>query len=382
MKILYVIENERYGGGERSFAHLIKGLDRHRYEIYVACLTSPSNCASVSFTREIEGFARIIHFDLRRLVNPFAIFALKRIILENSIKIIHSQGARADFYTRMAAIANRDIALVSTVASPVEEYNVNFIKKAVYTGLDRFREDRVDKFIAVADHIKLKIVGRRGISAKKIERIYNGIDMADYSMQEALAANTRSYYNIPADCFLAGAFCRLSWEKGLFYFIESAKIIADKGSIPGKYIKYLIAGEGPLERDLKSFAKRLGLEDSFIFTGFIEDVRPLLGAVDLFVLPSFREGFPISILEAMAMGKPVIASNIDGINESVVDDYNGLLIPPKDGSALAEAITALSSDRARAIEMGAHGRTMVLEKFGLDKMVKAHNELYMEIVNL
>lgn len=382
LRILYVIENECFGGGERAFAQLITGLDKARFEVYAACLTPALNPASAAFTGEIAGAAGIINLDLRRLVSPSAFFALKRIIQDKGIRVIHSQGARADFYARLAAQAAGGVSIISTIASPVEEYDISFVRKAIYRGLDRFSGAFVNRFIAVADHIKRKLVASRGLPEAQVARIYNGVDASEFLCRPELAAKARAAYNIPTDCFLAGAFCRLSREKGLFNFIEAAKIIADSANVPVRGLKYLIAGEGPLELELKAEVKALGLESSFIFTGFIKDVRPLLSAVDVFILPSFREGFPMSVLEAMTMGKPVIASKIAGLDESVADDDSGLLVPPKDSAALAAAITRLFKDRALAAEMGRRGRELAVEKFGLDKMIKAHEELYEGLQNL
>ena len=382
ISVLYVIQNEFFGGGERAFAQLINGLEKSRYDVFAACLTGPFNPASTTFTRQIASSAQIINLDLRRLINPPAIFKLKNIIRENVIKIVHSQGARANFYSRLAARAAGGTVVVSTIASPIEEYNVNVFKTMAYSALDRFGETYVDKFIAVAGHIERKLVQNRGIQHQKVTRIYNGIDVAKYEWRQDSSARTRSDFSIAADCFLAGAFCRLSWEKGLFHFIEAAKQIADGGDEPEAGIKYLIAGEGALEKDLKLRVKNLGLEGKFIFTGFVEDIRPLLGAADLLVLPSFREGFPMSILEAMAMGKPVVASNIDGVNESVADNVNVLLVQTKDSAALAVAITAMFKEQNRAHEMGARGRAMAAENFGIDNMIKAHEEVYEELLRV
>lgn len=382
LRILYVIENSCFGGGERAFSQLINGLDKSRYEVYAACLTGEINPASAAFTAEISGSAKIFSLDLRRLASPSAFFALKKIIRVNNIRIVHSQGARADFYARLAARFAGGVAIVSTIASPVEEYDVGCMRKAVYRALDRFGGASVDRFIAVADHIKRKLVAGRGIAGGKVTKIYNGVDAAEFLCRPDMAAKARAAYNIPADCFLAGAFCRLSREKGLSHFIEAAKIIGGHRDAPSGAIKYLIAGEGPLKKELKAAVNNLGLKNSFIFAGFIRDVRPLLSASDVFILPSSREGFPISVLEAMTMGKPVIASNIEGANESVVDNKSGLLVPPGDSAALADAIITLFKDRALAAEMGRRGREIAVENFGLDIMIKAHEDLYARLTNL
>ncbi|MDO8806549.1 MAG: glycosyltransferase family 4 protein [Elusimicrobiota bacterium] len=370
--ILFVIENERYGGGERAFAQLINGLDKERFEVYAACLTG-NPCSDV-FTREIGTSARVINLDLRRLFNPGAVLELKGIIRDNNIKIVHSQGARADFYARVAARL-AGAAAVSTVAAPVEEYDVNCFRRAVYTALDRLLCSSTDKYIAVAGHLLRKLADGRGVPPEKVIRIYNGIDAALYACTAEQSARARSAHNIPAGCFLAAAFCRLSPEKGLFSLVEAA---AKTGS--AEPVKYLVAGEGPLGAELKARVKSLGLEKDFIFTGFVEDIRPLLCAADLVVLPSLREGFPVILLEAMAAGKPVVASKIAGIDESVEDGRTGLLVPPGDGAALAAAITGLCGNRGRALEMGENGRAAVREKFGIDKMITAHEAVYTEVL--
>lgn len=381
-KILYVVENEFFGGGEQAFAHIINGLNKAEYDVSVACLTSALNPASAVFIEKIEKTARIVPLDLRRLVNPLNILRLKSIIGGMGINIVHSQGARADFYARLAARSTGGVSVVSTVATPVEEYNVNFIRKAIYVALNRFGEFSVDRFIAVADHIKRKLMRVRGIPPEKITRIYNGIDAEEYALHPDLAAKVRADYNVSGDCFLVVAACRLSWEKGLFDLVEAAgRVAASGGRLEGGF-SYIIAGEGPLENDLKAAVKAGGLEDSFVFTGFIRDIRPLLAAADVFMLPSYREGFPMSVLEAMAAGKPVIASGIDGVNESVSEGESGLLFKPGDAGALSRAILSLSADRARGLEMGRRGRAMVMEKFGLDKMIKAHEKLYGGLINL
>ncbi|HBB67273.1 MAG TPA: hypothetical protein DCZ93_08225 [Elusimicrobia bacterium] len=373
--ILYVIENECYGGGERAFAQLINGLNKETYAVHTACLPGSAGAASERFTEEIARSCELIPFDIRSLVTPLNVLRLAAIIRKKGIDLVHSQGSRANFYARAAARLAGGAAVVSTIAAPVEEYNIGALKKAVYLAFDRFGEVRVDKFIAVAGHIERKLLRYRAIPPQKVARIYNGIESEKYVCAPADAARLRAELKIDKDVFLAGAFCRLSWEKGLSFLIGAARKLKDSGS-KAAAVKYLIAGEGELERSLKAEVKCSGLEDNFIFTGFMKDIRPALGAVDVMLLPSLREGFPMSVLEAMTMGKPVLASNIEGVDESVADGVSGLLVPAGDSGALAAAITALFSDRERCREMGARGRDIAVVNFGLEKMIEAHERVY------
>ena len=375
--VLFVIENERFGGGEKAFSQLIRGLDKSRFEVYAACLADASLPGPAPFLRAIEGHAKVINLDLRRLVSPGAFFALKKLIRENGIRVVHSQGARADFYARPAARAACAYS-VSTMATPVEEYDVPPARKALYSALDRFSGRYADRFVAVADHIARKLAAGRGIPPEKVVRIYNGIDAGQYQAGPEAAVRVRASHGVQPEAFLVAAFCRLSREKGLKYLVDAAKVVAGNAQLPAGAIKFLVAGAGPLEAELRGRVRAFRLEKIFVFAGFAEDVRPLMAAADVFVLPSLREGFPVSVLEAMASGKPVIASDIEGVNESV-SEACGILVPAKDPEALAGAIAALFLDRPRAAELGARGRSLVAEKFGLDRMIKAHEELYLSL---
>lgn len=371
-RLLFVIENERYGGGERAFARLMRGLDKGRFEVFAACLTGTEG--SEAFVRELAGSARVIPLDLRRLVAPGVISGIKKIVRENGIEIVHSQGPRADFYSRLGARAAGRARVVSTIAAPVEEYDVGPLKKFVYAAMDRLGASSVAAYVAVAEHIKRKLVEERGLPAEKVVRIYNGVAPELYRCSARDAAAARAACNIPAGRFLAAAFCRLSPEKGLFTLLEAVALNAGSG------IQYLLAGAGPLEAELKARAASLGIEKDVVFAGFVQDPVPLLCAADLVLLPSLREGFPVALLEAMAAGKPVVASRIEGIDESVEDGRSGLLVPAGDAPALAAAIKRISSDAAAAADMGRQGRRRAAENFSEERMIKAHQELYEELL--
>ncbi|MEK6715536.1 MAG: glycosyltransferase family 4 protein [Candidatus Omnitrophota bacterium] len=378
--ILYVIENASFGGGERTFAQIINGLDKEKYEVSVACLPRSSGPASELFVDEIQDSAQIIPFDLRNQFNLWNIFRLIKIIKEKKIDLVHSQGARADFFSRIAAELVKRPVVVSTIAAPVEEYNVNPARKAVYVILGRFSERFVDKFIVVAEHLGRKLIQIHNISPHKVVKIHNGVDTKKYNYNSQIAVLVRKELNIGPEVLLVGAIGRLTWEKGLLYFIEAVKNIIDSEWQITDKVKYLIVGEGRLEKKLRLKVKRLELEEKVIFAGFRKDVREVLGALDILVLSSLREGFPMITLEAMAMGKPIVATNIEGVSESVVDGISGILVPPKDPGALAKAIASLLKDKDNAQRMGLAGRRCVEEKFNFDITIRQHKQLYEELI--
>lgn len=366
IRVLYVVENDRYGGGERAFAQLIKGLDKGRFDAYAACLDGTPGAGA--FVREISRHARVLPLDLRRMVNFSAVPRLRQLFTEYGIEIVHSQGPRADFYCRLA-LDGWSLRHVCTVASPVEEYDVGPLKKAAYTVADRFLGSNVDAFVAVAAHIRRKLLAK-GLPEGKVSVIYNGVWPEDYVCPQEWREKARADRGIRPEEFLVAAFCRLSPEKGLFTLLEAADLTGGHG------IKYVIAGAGPLEGELKARVAAHRFGNDFRLDGFLYDVRALLAASDAVALPSLREGFPMSVLEAMAAGKPVVASRIEGVDESVTDGLNGLLVPPGDDEALAAAIRRLAADRRAAAAMGARGRQELLGRFTVDRMVKDHEALY------
>lgn len=270
--------------------------------------------------------------------------------------------------------------MVSTVAMPVEGFDIGLIKKTVYVVLDRFGERFVDQFIVVSEALRERLIERHKIPSKKIVRIYNGVEIdsdAGYRMPD-VRKKIMQEFMIPEDVMLVGTIGRLVWQKGLPYFIQAIKEIDARCKMQN--VRYLIVGEGELKESLRVKVKSLKLEEKVIFTGFRQDVKEILSALDILVLPSIREGQPIILLEAMVMGKPIVATDIGGVNETVIDGVTGILVPPKDPSALAEAIVCLLKDRKKAQEMGQAGRRVVEEKFNVDLMVANTEEVYNQLL--
>jgi len=386
-KILFVIENATFGGGERAFAQIINGLDKEKFEIYVACLSDGL------FVEKIKGDAEILPLDLRNRFNFVNIFQLAKIMKEKKIDIVHSQGARADFFARLAAGFAKVPVSISTVQMPVEGFNVNFFKKIIYIILDRFSEKFVDQFIVPSEALRERLIEKHKISAEKVSLIYNGVEIESDTRFRIPDARKKimQELKIPENTMLVGTIGRLVWQKGLPYFIQAVEIInskfsilrsrasAEDGQIPNS--KFLIVGEGELEESLKFKVKSLKLEDKVIFTGFRKDVKEILSALDILVLASLREGFPMITLEGMAMGKPAVATNIEGIREQVIDGETGILVPPRNPQALAEAILKLAKSKELREKMGLAGRKLVEEKFDIRGIVKQHEQLYFSLTN-
>ena len=298
------------------------------------------------------------------------------IMRKENIHIVHSQGGRAEFFARMAAKLAKIPKVVSTVAMPVEGYDVSPIRKAAYVAFDRFTERFVDKFIVVSEALRRTLIERHKIPPEKVIRIYNGIELDKYDPELYSREKVRKELRIGLDEPLVGAIGRLVWQKGFPFFIRAASYVLR--TIPNA--KFLLVGDGPLRSELERMVSDLGMTEDFIFTGFREDIPEVLAALDVLVLSSLKEGLPMILLEGMAMAKPVVATQIEGISEVVEHGKTGILVPPEDPQALAEGIIALLRDEDKARRMGQAGRKRVEEKFSVDEMVRRTQGVYESMV--
>jgi glycosyltransferase involved in cell wall biosynthesis len=173
-----------------------------------------------------------------------------------------------------------------------------------------------------------------------------------------------------------GAISRLAWKKGIRHLIEATPYILE--SAPDAHV--VIAGDGPLRAELEANADALGVRDRVLFLGSRADTIELMAAFDVFVLPSVVEGMSNALLEAMAVGRPVVVTDVGGNPEVVVDGETGLVVPPADPHQLAASIVKLLEAPELAAEMGAAGRRRVLEHYQIDVMTRRIEELYEELL--
>lgn len=375
--LLYVFDNMEFGGGERVFAQIINRLSVKKYKIMVACL--PTGV----FIEKIKGSgAQIKSVDMRNRFNPGVILQLARLMKEERVDIVHSQGARADFFARMAAKLAGTCNVVSTVPMPVEGFDVNPIRKLIYKAFNRFSERFVDRFLVVSDALEKMMIEKHRIDPQRIVKIYNGIEKDEYCISDEEIVRRRSSLrtkaNIGEDVAVIGVIGRLVWQKGFKYFIEAIPEVLKES----KEARFLLVGEGELKSELKVKSKKLKLEDKVIFTGFRNDIKDVLASIDIFVIPSLREGLPVVLLEAMAMMKSIVATEIEGIMEVLESGVSGLLVPPRDTKAMAEAIIYMLTHKDRAVQMGFTARKVVTERFGVSTMVQKVEEVYEELLQL
>lgn len=228
----------------------------------------------------------------------------------------------------------------------------------------------IDRYIAVSGELSRRLRDDLGVPGRKLRVVHNGIPVPRSvpKIDDELRGSLLQGANRPIVLTAA----RLHEQKGHEHLLEAAV------HVPRAL--FVLAGDGPERERLEARARDIGIEDRVRFLGLRDDVGALLAACDLFVLPSLYEGLPLSVLEAMAVARPVIATSVGGTAEAVIDGENGLVVPPADPAALAAAINSLLSDPARATRMGQAGRARVIESFSIESMVRGVEAVYDEVL--
>jgi glycosyltransferase involved in cell wall biosynthesis len=372
LKLLFIIDNLQFGGGERVFAQIINGLSPHKYEIFLSSYPGEQLRQAI-----VKGDLQFLPLDFSKKFSFSLILRLTHIIKKNGIEIVHGQGARAEFYARVACKLAGKAKYMSTIAMPVEGFDVGPIRKKIYSLFDRFSERFVDRFLVVSDVLRDKMIRGHGIPAEKVIKIYNGIEIDHYTSQHQNGSRERirNEFNIEEDTLFIGAIGRLVWQKGFDYLIGALPELLKR--LPRT--KIVLVGDGPLRGELEALAEKKKVEENLIFAGFRSDIKDILSAIDILILPSLLEGFPMITLEGMAMAKPIIATRIDGITEQIVDGVSGILIPPRDPDAIAQAVVRLSTEKELAQILGLGGRRRVEKEFTVEKMVSETEKVYQSL---
>ncbi|MHB8092083.1 MAG: glycosyltransferase family 4 protein [Syntrophales bacterium] len=352
-------------GGQRSLFHLVTRLDRLKYRPYVL-LPTDEDFAVALRQREIQALI----LDLPRikglvLLSPLgALSALAKVIEEHDIRLIHTDGPRNTLYAGLVA-RWKSIPLVFHVrSSDRERYDPLLYALAT-------------RVILVADALQGRFAAIR--HPRKLVTIYNGVDLNDFSIS-GRASQIRPKYNISPEELVITCIGRIEPMKGQRYLIEACARLASENPA----LRVLCVGESIDQDYLRScqeMAQQLGISDLIIFTGHEKNVPQLLYETDIFVLPSsFGEAFSRAIIEAMAMGKAIIATDVGGAAEAIEDGVSGFIVPPGDAAKLSECLLILARDPTLRRRFGKAARERVESRFSIEENICKTQRLYEEIL--
>ena len=238
----------------------------------------------------------------------------------------------------------------------------------------KYSNHLLDIIIAISDNIK-KVLISDGIPGNKIVTIHSGVDLQKHH-QVAVPTNFRSNWQIPADAIIVGTIAAFVGHKDYPTLLKSAALVLKKK----QNVRFMAVGEGVLLPEMKKMAQQLGISERFVFCGFQKEVGVFLKSFDIFVISSRKEGLGTSVIDALAIGLPIIGTRTGGIPEMVEDGVNGLLVDPQNPDLLAEAILTLIDDRSLRDEMSSRAKDSA-KQFSIEQTVEKNIALYREISN-
>ena len=356
-RILQLLATGGSGGAQESYTGLLLRLDRSRYELRALSLSAGS---AVQRLRSLGVGVEIIDEpDDERAVGQ-----LSRWLRRNEIDLVHAHMYRAEVVGTRAAVAAGTPVIVATVHSSRVRSDED---RALLASL----APAMDRLIVPSQSIARK-VRAEGRDAR-FAAIPNGVDLSRFA-SPVPPCRLRTEFDIPANAPLLGVVARLEPEKGHRHLI--AAMAAILGEAPDAWLA--IVGEGSEADALRAQAASLGVAERVVFTGRRDDVTAVTADLTIALLPSLREAQGISILEAMALRRPVVAAAVGGIPEVVTDGVDGLLVPPADPAALAAAAVRLIRDPALRERIAEAGYRTVAERFSIDAQVRRIEEMYDE----
>jgi glycosyltransferase involved in cell wall biosynthesis len=370
IRVLQLITSLERGGAENHLLALLTHADRQAFEVETAVLSGEGELVPIFRQAGIA-----VHLlRARNRFDPLALGRLVRLLREGRFDILHSHLFRADIYAGLAVarLGERRPLLVSTRHND-DRFFLNPFVGLVHYGVSA----RQDLIIAISDHIARFTVSRGVRHPERVRRVYHGLEPPLTQALEREGQQIRQELGIGPDAFLVGNVGRLALQKGQRHLIAAMPLLLER--VPRA--RAIIAGGGDLEDYLRVLASDMGVAERVHVLGPRKDVPALMHAVDVFVMPSIWEGFGLVLLEAMAAGRPIVASRVATIPEVVADGETGLLVPAGDPLALADALAQLAEDPDRAARMGEAGRERLRRQFSVEKMVGDTELLYRELLD-
>lgn len=362
MKILQISSAKNFGGGEKHLVDLIGGLRCRNHDVFLAVPDgSPVLDKLADFPAE-----NILRVKIKNSTDVLAAVRIAKFIKQNNIEIAHAHAAKDYLPSSFAVRFAKSAKLVLT-------RHVLFSMKRT----QRFALSNVSKVIAVSSAVAANL--EKTFPTEKIVKIPNGIETEKWASadKEKLFREFRFLHNIAFDAPLVGTVGELKRLKGQQDFVLAANEIVKK--FPDAH--FTIVGtdnsfKKDFRRELKRLVKIFGLEDRFLFLDWVEDTAPLLAATDVFVSASHSESFGLAILEAMASGKAIVATETEGVKELLENESSGKLTAVKEPLKLAEKIEEFLSDEKMREDFGKEAQKTAEENFSLKKMIERTEQVY------
>lgn len=372
LKVCHVVSGDLWAGAEVQVGSLLSALRQFQDLRVSAVLLNKGRLLDELLRAEIS----VTVFDESQMNGWALLNELRAYFQETRPHIIHSHRYKEHILSAIAAKLSHNASLVQTVHGLEESLRGwAALKMAVYRWLNTFCGRMVaNGFVGVSEEITGVL--KRRYPASNVRCIRNGIDLGKVKPRVS-GSVMRAKLEIPANAFVVGTVCRLTPIKGINELLMAMALVA---KVHGKQSnKLVIVGDGPLRRSLEHLAEEQGIAADTLFLGARADVFDVMSTFDILALPSLHEGVPMVLLEAMAVGVPIVASNVGGIPEIVDNDKEARLVPPQNPQALAQAIADLEADPQLRDRLQKAARERVESESSIQKTATLMRDLYRDL---
>jgi glycosyltransferase involved in cell wall biosynthesis len=365
VKVLHLLSSAGHYGAENLLLTLADALKRTACESVIGVFenTHTPNLEVATSARARGMTVEQIHCKGR--FDPQVRVRIADIAVRHGVDVIHTHGYKSDVYGYWAA-RRAQLPIVATCHG----WPGTSLGMRGYYALDRFILRNFDALVTVSPSAR-HILEQAGISAALISQIDNGVDCSAFASSHVGENPAR----LPGTAPRIGFVGRLSREKGIHFLLEAAKAVVAKHP----KVSFVLIGEGPEHAHLEALCGRLGIAGRVFFLGARRDMPDVYSSMDIFVLPSLSENMPVTILEAMAAGKPVIATSVGAVPAVIIPEKTGLLVQPEDVVGLTSALLRYLSDAPFANAMGQNAGERVKTSFSAEAMAQKYTEVYRRI---
>lgn len=361
IKVMQIINSLEIGGAERVAINIAANLDPQKFDPMILTLERLGPFSEILDRRGIE-YTSLFKKPGNRLSTFFGIAGQIR---EKKIDIVTTHNYGALYYGSLGSRMGGCSRLLHV------DHNRMYASKRRLLIPHKLPASLAYKLIAVSKEIKTYLIGQEGIDPQRIEIISNGIDEALFA-GDFDKKHIKARLGIPEDRIVIGTGARLVPEKGLAHLLDAVSLLRKKR---GDFL-LVIVGDGPLRNDLERKARDKGLGSHVTFLGQRTDLHEIIRVFDVYVLSSVSEGLPLSLLEAMAAKKAIVASSVGGIPDVIMSGHNGLLVPPGKPEALADAVEYLMDNPLKRSMLGISAYEGFREKHSAGSMADAYGLLY------
>ena len=367
-RVLILTVGSGMGGAERLIRMTAPRLQAAGYDVTVATLKEERGAIAADLR---EAGVPFVSFGGRWKYDPRPVLRLRRALVAGRFDILHAHLFLANVAARAAGRAAGVPVIITS------HHDTDVWMRAPHRLVERVTSGWSDLVVTCSEAVRRYAIERHRLSAARVRTLRNAIEVPMALPGAEARAAVRRDLGAGADEILIATLGRLDEpKKGLATFLEAAARVA----AAEPRARFCLVGEGPARTALERRARELRLEGRLSLAGERRDVFQILSGVDVFVQPSLWEGFGLTVIEAMAAARPVVASRVGGVPEVLRDGIDGLLVPPGDPHALAQAILRLARDPDLAARLGAAGRARACSEFGIDGLVEATMRIYDELL--